>query len=164
MSDTVVIFNPQGAPEKHSRANARDLVQHCDYSWIANLKAKPNHPASFAGQPVKKSSISQEVLDRATGDADRETASKSAAERGIEQEAEEQRKQLAAMMAAAEQAGKSDAEVADYSMPAEEAADPEVEAAMADDGDESSEESSEDDGSSEETKPTRRRRVGRNPA
>ncbi len=135
---TVVIYNPEGKQERHSRANARDLVQHCGYSWLANIKSLPNHPASYAGQKVPKGkTLPQEVLDRIGSDRDDEGAATSSAERGIEQEAEEQRQQLALMQAAADAAAKAPAEeeIADFSAPVVEEVDAEVEAALEDDGD-----------------------------
>lgn len=158
---TVVIYNKEGKPEKHSRANARDLVQHCGYSWLANIKSQPNHPASYAGQKVPKGkTLPQEILDRVGSDRDDDGASSSAAERAIEQEAEEQRQQLALMQAAAEAASKpeSDEEIPDFSAPVAEEADPETEAALEDDGDDEAE------GDEPVLQPTTRsrRRIGRN--
>ncbi|UTC28411.1 hypothetical protein GURKE_04090 [Brevundimonas phage vB_BpoS-Gurke] len=68
MSNSVVVYSPSGEAEMHTRANARDLVNGCGYSWIPGVKASPNHYAPFATAHVPEGpSPSQKVLDAAQG-------------------------------------------------------------------------------------------------
>lgn len=63
---TVVVFNQQGKPETHTRANARDLINGAGYTWE---KKKPTTPASYAPFALPQNtkfakSKAQEILDR----------------------------------------------------------------------------------------------------
>lgn len=116
MSNSVVVYSPTGEAEMHTRANARDLVNGCGYSWIPGVKASPNHYAPFATAHVPDGpSISQKVLDAAQGS--KPTVNEGANAALLAQQAEVA-KQLAAQqaaLAAAQAPAAPAAPVVDYS-------------------------------------------------
>ncbi|UTC29550.1 hypothetical protein BAMBUS_04920 [Brevundimonas phage vB_BpoS-Bambus] len=66
--NTVIIYDPNGNPEKHTRPNARDLVVGAGYTWSRFVPANPAAYAPFATvTPPEGPAPSQRVLDRATG-------------------------------------------------------------------------------------------------
>ncbi|AXQ68629.1 hypothetical protein HOU00_gp090 [Caulobacter phage CcrPW] len=64
MSESVIIYGPKG-PERHTPANARDLVYTGLYSWAEFFKTTPTAIAPFARLDVPSGSLSQDVLDKA---------------------------------------------------------------------------------------------------
>lgn len=69
--NTVIIYDPSGNPEKHTRPNARDLVVGAGYTWTRFVPANPAGYAPFATvTPPEGPAPSQRVLDRATGKED----------------------------------------------------------------------------------------------
>lgn len=68
----VTVYPPNGGQaEKHSPANARDLVNGAKYSWHPQVKASPVQSAPFArvAPPPGTKEPAQAVLDRAGGQA-----------------------------------------------------------------------------------------------
>jgi hypothetical protein len=61
---TVIVYSPSGEPERHTRPNARDLVNGAGYTW---MKGVPTTPASIAPfvtfDPPDEGHLSQKVLD-----------------------------------------------------------------------------------------------------
>lgn len=61
---TVIVYSPSGEPERHTRPNARDLVNGAGYTW---MKGVPTTPASIAPfvtfDPPDEGHPSQKVLD-----------------------------------------------------------------------------------------------------
>lgn len=131
---TVTVHSPDGVAERHTRQNARDLVNLSGYSWMPHIKANPNHPSSFAGRtPPKGPSPAQEVLNRAGGTGNADAAAEADAQ--LDAEIAEQQRQLAEMQAAAQASVAQAAPVADFSMPVEEPVDPAIEALLDGEGD-----------------------------
>ena len=64
MSESVIIYGPNG-PERHSPANARDLVYTGKYSWAEWFKTTPTAIAPFARFDAPSGSLTQDVLDKA---------------------------------------------------------------------------------------------------
>lgn len=61
---SVTVFSPDGAPEIHTRPNARDLVAGAGYTWIRGVPASPSQYAPFATfTPPAGPDPSQRVLD-----------------------------------------------------------------------------------------------------
>ncbi|USN15524.1 hypothetical protein KIKIMORA_04060 [Brevundimonas phage vB_BpoS-Kikimora] len=117
MSNSVVVYSPSGEAEMHTRANARDLVNGCGYSWIPGVKASPNHYAPFATAHVPEGpSPSQKVLDAAQG---QKTSTNDGANAALlaqqQQVAQQLAMQQAAIAAAQQQAAAPAAPVVDYS-------------------------------------------------
>lgn len=66
--NTVIVYDPHGNPEKHTRPNARDLVVGAGYSWVRFVPASPAGYAPFVTMTAPEGPApSQRVLDRATG-------------------------------------------------------------------------------------------------
>jgi hypothetical protein len=61
---TVIVYSPKGEAERHTRANARDLVNGAGYTWMPGV---PTTPAAYAPFVATKSpegpQPSQSVLD-----------------------------------------------------------------------------------------------------
>ncbi len=115
MSATIIVYSPKGQPEKHTRANARDLVNGAGYSWHPHVPATPASYAPFAGAiPPEGPPPSQKVLDSVGGSA---SGGNSAAQAAAAAQAEEQRRIQAALAAQASVAPPPAVEVVDYSAP-----------------------------------------------
>lgn len=107
MSDTsIIIYGPKG-PERHTRANARDLVYTGEYTWTPGLKLPPTAFAPYVTFDKKDGSISQEVLDKVAG----EGAAKAAAS-GANIAAQQQAAEMQALFLAQQQAAAAAAVVA----------------------------------------------------
>lgn len=65
---TITVYNPQGKPEPHTRANAGDLVRNAGYTWQKKVAVSPVAAAPYAINPNTKftKTKAQEILDRAT--------------------------------------------------------------------------------------------------
>jgi hypothetical protein len=95
--NSVIVYSPAGEPERHSRANARDLVQGAGYTWMRFMPASPAGYAPFAAVQVPKGSLSQEVLDKASGKETDDGASGAAS--AAAQAMAQQQAQIAAALA-----------------------------------------------------------------
>lgn len=60
---TVTIYNPEGKPEKHLRANAVDLTRHCGYTWQPGKVLSPVDPA-----PIPKEKNVDPLADKVNED------------------------------------------------------------------------------------------------
>lgn len=71
----VTVYAPDGSAEKHTRPNARDLVNGAGYSWNPKTPSNPVAIAPFAVPLNKKfeKSKAQEVFDSIGGNPDRPT-------------------------------------------------------------------------------------------
>lgn len=125
--NTVIIYDPNGNPEKHTRPNARDLVVGAGYTWTRFVPANPAGYAPFATvTPPDDSSPSQRVLDRATGKDDKGAPTGAAG-----QAAAALQQQQAAMAAAIAQQQAQDAAAAQAAMLAQAQAQAEIQAKAA---------------------------------
>lgn len=117
MSATIIVYGPNGA-EKHTRANARDLVNGAGYSWQPNIKSNPAHVAPFAQFVAPAGPApSQKVLD-SVGSTSASGATGAAAAAAAAQAAQAQQFQEAlAQQAAAAAATPVPTEVVDFSKP-----------------------------------------------
>ncbi len=59
----VTIYNPEGKPEKHLRANAVDLTRHCGYAWQPGKVLSPVDPA-----PIPKEKNVDPLADKVNED------------------------------------------------------------------------------------------------
>lgn len=60
----VVVYDPEGKPSKHSRRNARDLVNGAGYTWKPGAQSTPATLAPFAtAVPPTDKEPAQAVLD-----------------------------------------------------------------------------------------------------
>jgi hypothetical protein len=67
---TIVVYAPDGSPERHTRPNARDLVNGAGYSWMRGVTTTPAAIAPFATPvPPEDGEIAQKVLDKIGGKA-----------------------------------------------------------------------------------------------
>jgi hypothetical protein len=61
---TVIVYSPSGEPERHTRPNARDLVNGAGYTWMKGVPTTPASIAPFvAFDPPDEGHPSQKVLD-----------------------------------------------------------------------------------------------------
>lgn len=127
MSESVIIYGPKG-PERHSPANARDLVYTGLYSWAEHFKTTPTAIAPFARFDNPPGFLTQEVLDKAIvkDDSGAAGAASSAAAAQAAQAAQMQQallqQQALAQAAAQAQAAAAAApavEIPDFSKPVE---------------------------------------------
>jgi len=116
--NTHIVYAPDGSAERHSRANARDLVNGAGYSWHPTIRTTPTAYAPFAGTPAPDGpSLSQKVLDSVGGSAAK--AAETAAKQAAAAQAEEQERIRAAMAAQfAAAAPAADVEVKDFTQAA----------------------------------------------
>lgn len=113
--NTVIIYDTNGNPERHTRPNARDLVVGAGYSWNRFVPANPAGYAPFATvTPPEGPAPSQRVLDRATGKDEPGAPSGAAG-----QAAQALQQQQAAMAAAIAQQQAADAVAAQAAMMAQ---------------------------------------------
>ncbi len=152
--NTVVIFNLETQkPERHTRANARDFVNSGSHTWHAGRPSTPASIAPFAVFKAPEGSITQDVLNKATGQSgDGKSGAAASAQAQLESQLAAQQAQfLADQQAAALAAANVPVEeVADFSAPVEAAADEVDDAAL--------EAAAEADAESQATPTTRRRR------
>lgn len=117
--NTVIVYGPDG-PEKHTRANARDLVNGRGYTWHPGVPTTPAGFAPFAAVKAPDGPVpSQKVLDSvgSSGSGASNAAAGAAQAAAAEQQRiaaalAEQQQQAAAAVAAAPQV-----EVKDFSTP-----------------------------------------------
>lgn len=68
--NTVIVYSPDGAPERHTRPNARDLVNGAGYTWNKHTPSTPASYAPFARVTAPEGpNPSQKVLDSVGGSA-----------------------------------------------------------------------------------------------
>lgn len=111
----IIVYAPNGTAERHTRANARDLVNGAGYSWHPTIKTPPTSYAPFAGQKAPDGPPpSQRVLDSVGGSNAVNNAAKAGAAQAQEEEMRRIQESQAAMMAPAA-APAEPVEVVDYS-------------------------------------------------
>ena len=102
MSNSIIVYAPNGKGEKHTRANARDLVNGAGYSWHPNLKSTPASYAPFAAAVAPDGPPpSQRVLDSVGGQGGASKTAQAGANAAALEEQERIRAALAADAAAA---------------------------------------------------------------
>lgn len=75
-SPLVVVYDPAGNPLKHTRANARDLVNGAGWSWKPGVKTLPVEGAPFAAaKPPTPIEPAQAVINSAGHNAERTVVS-----------------------------------------------------------------------------------------
>lgn len=102
--NNIIIYSPTGEAEKHTRANARDIVNSGrGYTWARGVKTTPAGYAPFATlAPPEGPAPSQKVLDSVGGSAS--AALSAAAGAAVAQAAEQQRMAIALAEQAAQAA------------------------------------------------------------
>lgn len=114
--NTVVIYSPDGKPERHSRANARDYVVARGYTWHPFLPTTPTQFASYAQMHAPEGPApSQQVLDRTKGESAANAAAAGAAAAAAQQQqamAMALQQQQAALAAAQQQLAQQQAAAA----------------------------------------------------
>lgn len=119
----VIVYNADGQPEQHTRANARDLVYGAGYSWSPVLKSSPTAYAPFAQTSIPDGPApSQKVLDSvgsATAAKEKNAGAMQAQAEAVAQALAEQQAAEAAALAAKEDAAEAAAvEAAEEAKPA----------------------------------------------
>lgn len=119
--NTVIVYDPSGNPERHTRPNARDLVVGAGYTWHRFVPASPAGYVPFATVTAPEGpNPSQRVLDRATGkDENGQSPAASAAAQALQQQqaamaaaiAQQQAHEAAAAQAAAQAAAEAQAKI-----------------------------------------------------
>lgn len=75
-SPLVVVYDPAGNPFKHTRANARDLVNGSGWSWKSGVRTLPVEGAPFAAaKPPTALEPAQAVINNAGHNAERTVVS-----------------------------------------------------------------------------------------
>lgn len=164
MAETILVYPPNNGPaEKHTRANARDLVNGAGYSWQPGVATTPAGYAPFVTVKAPDSSIpSQTVLD-SVGSSGNGGASAAATAAAVAQAAEAERIQAAlAAQAAPAPVAAAPTEVVDFSKPAVDSADLDEETDADAEAEAEAEASAGETTSNDEGAPRRRGRPPRN--